>query len=76
MKQIKILGSGCPNCQKLYEHAQAAAAQTRTEAQFEKVTDMKEILKFQVLSTPALVIDDQVVSAGKVLSVSEISKLL
>lgn len=76
MKQIKILGGGCPKCQKLYEHTQAAAAQTGTEAHIEKITDMKEILTYRVLSTPALVIDEQVVSAGRVLSSEEISQLL
>jgi small redox-active disulfide protein 2 len=76
VKHIKILGGGCPKCQKLYEHAQSAVSNNSIEAEIEKITDMVTIMKYNILSTPALVIDDQVVSTGKVLSAEEISALL
>lgn len=73
---IKILGGGCPKCQKLYENTKAALSARSTEAEVVKVTDMAEIMRYRVMSTPALVIDDTVVSTGKVLDPSSIAALL
>lgn len=73
---IKILGSGCKKCITLGENTQAALANLSREAQILKVTDIAEIAAHGVMSTPALVIDDKVVSVGKVLSTSDVEKLL
>ncbi|MBU0809570.1 MAG: thioredoxin family protein [Gammaproteobacteria bacterium] len=73
---IKILGSGCKKCITLGENTQAALANLGREAQVLKVTDIAEIAAHGVMSTPALVIDDKVVSVGKVLSASDVEKLL
>ncbi|MDD2161054.1 thioredoxin family protein [Pseudomonas sp. MIL19] len=73
---IKILGPGCKKCITLGENTQAALANLGREAQILKVTDIAEIAAHGVMSTPALVIDDKVVSVGKVLSTSDVEKLL
>ncbi|WP_049721569.1 thioredoxin family protein [Gilvimarinus polysaccharolyticus] len=74
--KIKILGSGCKKCNTLTENAQAALSNLGLEAEIIKVTDYAEIAAHGVMSTPALAIDDKVVSMGKVLSSSEIEPLL
>ncbi|PTU75860.1 thioredoxin family protein [Pseudomonas mangrovi] len=74
--QIKILGSGCKKCLTLADNARAALASLGREAQIIKVTDFAEIAAHGVMSTPALAIDDKVVSVGKVLSADEIAALL
>ena len=76
MKKIQILGSGCPKCKKLSENAEAAARELGLEYALEKVTDIKEIMKFGVMVTPALVIDGQVKTAGKLLNIQEIKEML
>jgi small redox-active disulfide protein 2 len=76
MMKIKILGSGCSKCKALMENTQTALAQLGLEAEIIKVTDFAEIAAHGVMSTPALAIDDKVVSVGKVLLSSEIEKLL
>lgn len=73
---IKILGSGCKKCITLSENTQSALANLGREAQVIKVTDFAEIAAHGVMSTPALVIDDKVVSVGKVLTTAEVEKLL
>lgn len=73
---IKILGSGCKKCMALAENAKAAAEAKGIDAKIEKVTDIVAIAGFGIMSTPGLVIDGKVVSAGRVLKVSEISALL
>ncbi|HZX15561.1 MAG TPA: thioredoxin family protein [Pseudomonas sp.] len=73
---IKILGSGCKKCITLTENTQAALANLGREAQVIKVTDFAKIAAHGVMSTPALAIDDKVVSVGKVLTVGEVEKLL
>ncbi|MCE6950850.1 thioredoxin family protein [Cereibacter sphaeroides] len=73
---IKILGSGCRKCVTLAENARAAAAATGKSAEIVKVTDVAEIAAYGVMSTPGLVVDDKVVSAGKVLTAEEIEQLL
>ncbi len=76
MKKIQILGTGCPKCKALARNAEAAVKALGIEAQVEKVDKIQEIMKFGVMVTPALVVDGQVKSAGKVLSENEIEALL
>jgi small redox-active disulfide protein 2 len=76
MKKIQILGTGCPKCKQLTANAEAAVKALGIEAQIEKVEKIPDIMKFGVMTTPALVVDGQVKSAGKVLSPDEIKKHL
>lgn len=69
---MKILGGGCPNCQILSKNTEKALQKSGKEAEIVKVTDMAEIMKAGVMSTPALVIDEKVVSTGKVLTTDEV----
>lgn len=73
---IKILGSGCKKCAALAENAMAAAQAEGIEVGIEKVTDFVEIARYGVMSTPGLVIDEKVVSSGRVLSAPDIAALL
>jgi small redox-active disulfide protein 2 len=66
MLTVKILGSGCANCKRLEEVARKAANDIKIEAEFVKVTDHNEILAYNVLSTPGLVINEKVVSSGRI----------
>lgn len=74
--KVQILGTGCPKCKKLTENAQAAIAELGLDCDVEKVTDVNEIMKFGVMMTPALAVDGQVKSVGKVASPDEIKKML
>jgi small redox-active disulfide protein 2 len=74
MLTVKILGSGCANCKKLEAVAREAAAQAHLQAEFIKVTDMPSIMKYDVLSTPALVIDEKLVSSGRIPKVAEVQQ--
>ena len=76
MKKIQILGTGCPKCKALTQNAETAAKELGLEYTLEKVTDIKEIMKFGVMMTPALVIDGQVKTAGKLLNIQEIKEML
>ncbi len=76
MLRIKILGSGCPNCRKLAELTERAIAGLGIEASIEKVTDHNQIIGYNVLSTPGLVIDEKVVSSGRIPSEAEITSLI
>jgi small redox-active disulfide protein 2 len=71
-----VLGPGCPKCEKLKQNAEEAARRSGTEATVEKVTDIGRITAFGVMMTPAIVIDGEVKSVGRVLSPEEIEKLL
>ncbi|RJQ53676.1 MAG: thioredoxin family protein [Actinobacteria bacterium] len=73
---IKILGVGCANCKRLEELTRQAAANAGVEARFEKVDDFKDIASYGVLSTPALVVDEQVKLAGRVPSAGELEQIL
>lgn len=74
--KVQILGTGCPKCKQLLANAEQAIAQLGRPVEVEKVEDIREIMKFRVLSTPALVVNGQVKAAGRVLSADEIKKLL
>ncbi|MDD4102730.1 MAG: thioredoxin family protein [Kiritimatiellae bacterium] len=76
MKKIQILGTGCPKCKLLMANVEAAVKALGTEATIEKVEKIQDIMKFAVMTTPALVVDGQVKSAGKVLSADDIKKML
>jgi len=73
---IKILGSGCKKCVALADNARAAAQTAGINVEIEKVTDIIAISGYGVMSTPGLVIDEKVVSAGQVLTVPEIVQAL
>lgn len=70
--EIKVLGPGCPNCEKTAENVKEALAETGTEATLVKVTDTMEIAKHGVFMTPAVVVDGEVKAVGKVPSKDEI----
>ena len=74
MKTVKILGPGCANCRKLEAIARDAAASAGIEAEFVKVTDMNDILAFDSLSTPGLVVVDKVVSSGRIPTQAEVKQ--
>lgn len=73
---IKIIGSGCPDCSKLYDNTLDALRELNMEAEVEKIGDLIEIVKLGVLSAPSLMIDGKLVVSGKVASQKEIVKLL
>ena len=70
--EIKVLGPGCRNCEKLEADAKQAVKEAGTDATVMKVTDMADIMRFGVLSTPGLVINGKVKSYGRIPSVKEI----
>jgi small redox-active disulfide protein 2 len=72
MLTVKILGPGCDNCKKVEAAARQAAANLGIQAEFQKVTDHDEIYKYPIFSTPGLVIDEQVVCAGRIPAESEV----
>lgn len=76
MKTIKILGTGCPKCKQTEANVKEAVAQLGIEANIIKVEDIQEIMAYNVLSTPVLVIDEQIKIKGKVAQVNEIVELL
>ena len=74
--KIQILGTGCPKCKKLAEQVEAAAKELSIEYELEKVTDITQIMAFNVMMTPALAIDGDVKVSGKVPSIEEIKLIL
>jgi small redox-active disulfide protein 2 len=76
MKTLQILGTGCPKCKKLAENTEAAARCLGIEHRIEKVTEIKEIIAFGVMSTPALAVDGSVKFAGKIPTTEEIQRIL
>ncbi len=74
--KIKVLGSGCKKCIALEEHVRQALSELGKQAEVEKVTDMLEITQYNVMKTPALVIEEKVVSSGRVNSVEEVKSFL
>lgn len=73
---IKVLGTGCTKCHQLEENARKAVAELGIDATVEKVENIKDIMKFGVMKTPALVVDEKVKSFGRVLSPEEIKKFI
>lgn len=76
MLSIKILGTGCPNCQRLERTAKEAVAELGLEATFLKVTRMDEIMKYPILATPGLVVNEKVVCSGRVPTKAEVTTWL
>lgn len=74
--KIKILGTGCANCKKLEANAREAIKELGLDAEVEKVEDLREIVGYGVMRTPALVVDETVKVLGKVATVEEIRQLL
>jgi len=74
--EIKILGSGCANCKNLESNAREALKALNVDASVEKVQDFKEIAKYGVMRTPALVLNGEVKVVGKVATIDEIKTLL
>ena len=73
---IKILGTGCSKCEKLEKETINALAELDVAADIQKVTKMNEIMEYDVMMTPALVIDDKVKAAGKIPRAEELKKLI
>ena len=76
MMNVKVLGGGCNKCETLLANAKAAVANTGVEAEVEYITDFAVIASYGIMSTPALMVDEKIVSTGKVLNSSEIEKFL
>lgn len=75
-KVIKILGTGCPKCRSMTGIVQDVVSENNIEATIEKVEDIMEIMEFNVMTTPALVIDDVITIKGRVPSKEEVLSLL
>jgi len=74
--EIKILGTGCPKCKTLEKLTREVVEKNNIDATITKVEDIVEIMKYNIMSTPALVIDEKVVVKGRVPSAEEIKQLL
>lgn len=74
--KIEILGMGCPKCKKLTQNVQQATKELGVEAEIIKIENLDRITEYGVIMTPALVINGEVISSGKVLSVEEIKKAI
>ena len=70
---IKILGSGCPKCNRLEQLTREAVAELGLDARFEHVREMEQIMAYPIMTTPALVVDEQVLSSGRIPAKSEIA---
>lgn len=76
MLTLKVLGTGCPNCKKLEAVAHEAIAAVGLKAEVVKVTDYVEIAQYDILATPGLVVNEKVVSSGRIPSAAEVSTWL
>lgn len=76
MTQIKVLGPGCPKCKTTYNNVLEALKQANIEADVEKVEDIEEMMRYNILTTPVLMIDEQIEIKGRVARVNEIVELL
>lgn len=76
MLHIKVLGPGCQNCEKLHAVTNEAVAMLGVEATVEKVTDYADIMSYNVLATPGLVVNEQLVAAGRIPSAAEVTTFL
>ncbi len=76
MKNIKVFGPGCPKCKNTYNNVLEALKQTGIEANVEKIEDIEEMMKYNILMTPVLMIDEDVKVKGRVVPVTEIVALL
>lgn len=76
MKKLQILGTGCPKCKKLTEITEVAAKQLGIAYELVKITDVAQIMTFDVMMTPALAVDGQVKVSGRVPSVDEVKQMI
>lgn len=76
MLTIKVLGSGCANCKRVEQIAQKVIAEMGFQAQIIKVTDYKDIMAYNVLSTPGLVVNEKLVCAGRIPTPAEVTTWL
>ena len=76
MLTIKVLGSGCPNCKKVEAIARQAVAKMSVEAEVIKVTEHAEMMQYNIMATPALVINEKLVSAGRIPSEAQVTSWL
>jgi len=76
MKKLQVLGTGCPSCNRLAELATLAATELNLEFEMEKVSQIDRILAFDVLTTPALVVDGEVRVVGRVPSFNELKEII
>ena len=74
--KVQVLGTGCPKCTQLVDNVRQAIKEADLDVEVEKVEDIKQIIAFGVMMTPALAVDGEVKSSGKVLSADDIKKLL
>ncbi|MBN2461507.1 MAG: TM0996/MTH895 family glutaredoxin-like protein [Candidatus Cloacimonetes bacterium] len=74
--KIKILGTGCAKCRRLEENVRSAIQQIPVDVEVEKIEDLDDIINYGIMITPALVVDDEVISVGNVPNVPEIRKIL
>lgn len=74
--KIEILGMGCATCNKLEDTVRQAVKETAIDAQIDHITDIKKIMAYGVMTTPALAIDGKVVAAGKLPSLADIKKMI
>lgn len=74
--EIKVIGTGCDKCDKLYANTQEALAELSLDANLEKVEDLMEIVKLGVMTSPSLMVDGKLVVSGKVVSKDAIVKIL
>ena len=73
---IKVLGGGCCKCENLLEAVKEAVAEKGVDAEIEYITDMARIMEYGIMSTPALIIDNKIVSMGRVLKTKDVLKFL
>ena len=73
---VKVLGAGCKTCHAQYENAKAAVQALGLNVEVEYITDMEKVMEYGVMSMPAIVVNDKVVSMGKLLKAAEVEKLL
>ena len=73
---IKVLGAGCKSCHELYENTKAAVSALGLKVEVEYITDMEKVMGYGVMSMPAIVVNEKVVSMGRVLKTAEVEKLL
>jgi small redox-active disulfide protein 2 len=76
MIHIKILGSGCPTCKRLEETVRKVATAQGIQIDVEKITDYNDMMKWNIMQTPGLVVNDKLVSAGRIPKEDELIKLL
>ncbi len=73
---IKVLGGGCCKCENLLSAVKEAVAEKGVDAEIEYITDMSKIMEYGIMSTPALMVDNKVVSMGRILKAKDIAKLI